>query len=151
MSVDLKLEKNKEGYYDIAFGATGDFELVNSFETADLVSLLTDKRVDRSEIQQPERRRGWWADEISELPGDLIGSKLWLLEQSRIEDLTLNKAKDFIQDCFNWYIAQGYLKTININVAFFGSRGMSIEVIRERFDNKTESRFYYLWENYMED
>lgn len=162
MNVDLKLTKDSEGTYDIGFQSNGDFELENGFDTALLMSLFQNKRLDESEQAIPQYRGGWWGNLLNDVTGYEIGSKLWALDGRRTQD-TLNKAIDYIRDSLQWLLDDGYLQDIQVSGAFtseeiselsfsestitFADNGMVFLIKLIRFNNKSEKQFFDLWEN----
>lgn len=92
----------------------GDVERDDTFHSAINVSLFTDRRADKSEVPQPQRRRGWEGDEFLELTDYLIGSKLWLLEQARNTIATRNKAVEIVRNALDWFIQKGYCDRIDV-------------------------------------
>jgi len=113
--VDVLLEQQDDGTFDISLDADGDIAKTVSLDTAIVLSLLTDKRASASEVAQPEKRRGWWGNLLGQVPGFEMGSKLWLLEQARLNQEAANKAMQHIQDCLQWLIDDGYVKKISVS------------------------------------
>jgi phage gp46-like protein len=141
---DLKLTE-KDGYYDISFGTDGDFELTEGIDTSLITSFFTDKRAAESEVFSPEKRRGWWGTLFNSTDEEEIGSKIWLLFQETNQDLTLNDAKDYARDAFQWMIDKGFADKINIS----GSRtteGINLAISTIKGDNITKTNFKILSE-----
>ena len=141
---DISLNKDKE-YYDFNF-INGDFELTQGMETALLMSIFCEKRAGVSEIPAPELRRGWWGNLVNGYDNYEIGSKLWLLEQARRDNTTLNLAKTYAQDCLQWLIDDGYAKEIITDTSFVVG-GIEIDMQIVTSANKTINRSYQLWSN----
>jgi len=140
-----------KGYYDIVIDANGDLANETSLDSAIYMSLFCDKRADESEVQVPELRRGWWGNELNE-DGYEIGSKLWLLEQRRATQDTLNDCKDYIYNCLQWLLekdAQGYsiVKELQVDTAY-QSRNVILANIRfTGYDNTVNNKTYQLFLN----
>jgi len=105
--IEKKLILGENNIYDYGIGEDGDFIKDESYDTDIVVSLYCDRRADVSEIPSPERRRGWHGDVDSTLQDYLIGSKLWLLSQSRFTQETANDAKKYAQDALKWVTDKG--------------------------------------------
>lgn len=92
-SADLVVENN-------------DFKGEYGLETAVLISLCCDARAaaDDDIPDGTTNRRGWWGDEFLENPGDHVGSKLWLLDRSKIEPFTLRRIQSYASECLAWMI-----------------------------------------------
>lgn len=87
------LYRDEKGYYDLAITGTGDLKADNSFDTGVNLALFTDGRADKSEVSNPEDQRGTIVDMFTN--GYRNGSKLWLLEQSRLDAGAVNRAIDY--------------------------------------------------------
>jgi len=81
------------------------------FETAVLISLFSNQRA-TLEDKLPNRtdtRGGYWGDELLELP---LGSKLWLLGRSKIDNDTLTTSEQYIKDALKWMVTDGIADSI---------------------------------------
>ena len=65
----------------------GDLFTDDGLDTAALISLFTDRRAEEDDVIDPldrnQDRRGWAGDLVG-LPGDRIGSRLWLLQRATL-------------------------------------------------------------------
>jgi phage gp46-like protein len=97
---DIKFFYNADGPATIRVSG---YELLRDpgFETAVLISILSDARADATDTlpTSGETRRGWWG---SQLIDHQLGSKLWLLERSKITDSTLALAEQYVNDALDW-------------------------------------------------
>lgn len=75
-------------------------------ETAVVLSLFTDSRAtDADELPVGETDpRGWWGDVAAPVPGDLFGSRLWLLNREKQTQETLNRARTYAEEALGWLI-----------------------------------------------
>lgn len=143
-NIDIKLTKTND-YWDIFLDNSGDLEGVNSIDTAIDISLFTDKRADKSEIQASELRRGWIGNLFNAIIDYKIGSKLWLIYQARNLQLTANKGVDFIKDSLKWLIEDGLVEDIKVSAnRTIDNIEFNLRIIRK--DNEIE-RIFILWEN----
>lgn len=143
---DILIEKDNDNLYDISF-EDGDFKLTDGLDTAIVLSLFTDGRADSSEVSEPILRRGWIGNEQNENEDDYFGSKLWLLEQARINNDTSNRVTSFSQDALSWMINSDYAKKLDINSEISDKDKIRINIVFTTINNKTESRQYKLWQN----
>lgn len=104
----------------------GDIDTDEGLETAVILSLFTDRRAkDDDDLPDPDSddRRGWWGDQVSDIEGDQIGSRLWLLERSKTTTEVLSQAKQYIEEALQWMIDDGIAAKINIEVERQGTIG----------------------------
>lgn len=147
MPIDLVLAKDETtGLQDISI-TDGDFTSLDSFDTSIKVSLFADERADSSEVQAAEKRRGWWGNQFND--DDIsfqLGSKLWLLDQARLTQDTLNSAIDISKNALQWLIDDGHANDVVVT-GEFAPEGIRITVTIFRDQARTETRYYDLWEN----
>jgi len=151
MGVDIKFTKVEgQKFRDITIDSNGDIEQVSGFETSLFGSIFLDARADGSEVLEPYDRRGWWGDIISNFETEVIGSKLWLLDQSRNTDEVLARAIGYVQRATKWLIDDDHLD----NVLVTGNRtrdDISITVKLFRKGDIVDSISFTLWENTRTD
>ena len=109
--IDAVLRRLDGGVYDLKIGFDGDIETEDFFDTAILVSILSDKRANESEVLEARHRRGWIGDESRD-DGHLIGSKLWLFDQSRLTRTVMNSIEDEVKDSLQWFVEDGHAVAI---------------------------------------
>lgn len=104
---DADLIQHSSGGFDLQIDSDGDIQTVDSFWPDLIVSLHSDKRADASEVIRAYLRRGWIGNELNE-DGFQIGSKLWLFEQERVTQGTLNALRSEAANCLQWLVTDGY-------------------------------------------
>lgn len=102
---------------------SGDLAHDDGLRAAVLVSLFTDRRAEPDDTASGEDRRGWWADAWSEVDGDRIGSRLWLLARAKETATTLERARAYTAEALAWMIEDGIARAIEIE-AEWAHRGM---------------------------
>ena len=100
----------------------GRLKSTQSFESALQASLFWDRRADSSEVSDPQRRRGWFGNQFDPVPERELGSKLWLLEQARVNLETLLKAKLYTKESLEWFIEDGHATKIQVDGNLFPSK-----------------------------
>lgn len=103
MGFDLAMQKNSDGIYDLLI-ENGSFQEIDAFDTAILISVFCERRASQTEEPVNYLQRGWWGNELNDNPGIEIGSKQWLLSQSRNVQKTLNYAVRYQQEAFQWFV-----------------------------------------------
>jgi len=147
MAIDIKLEQDAAtSLFDISF-TNGDFTTVDSFDTSLQVSLFADARATKSQVPRSELRRGWWGNQFSpDFPLYELGSKLWLLDQSRKTQSTLNNAIDFAKNALQWLIDKGHAEGVEVTGAFV-NEGIKLTIVIKRGNGIVETKYYDLWDN----
>ena len=111
--------------------AGDDLELDQGLETAVLVSLFSDARLEAGD-ELPEGEsdlRGWWADGG---PGDRFGSRLWLLERAKVTQATLELARRYATEALEWLITEEIAERVEVSTLRWGQFGIAIDVEIER-------------------
>jgi phage gp46-like protein len=143
MSLDLKLTADANDVYDIGFTSSGDLEMTDGLETAILMSILCEKRTDASEIINPKYRRGDWSNELNDVEGYEVGSKLWLLDQARVNQESFNVGLDALQEGFEWMLEDDLVKSVEIDGEFDSNISYDIDITKQ--DDKINR---YRYENF---
>ena len=142
--IDVLVDRDDRGLFDLTINDDGDFTTTQGFDSALVMSLGCERRADASEVLRPELRRGWWGNELND-DGFEIGSKLWLLDQARLTQETMNAAIDYTKRGLQWLIDGGHLDTVEVTGRFTNS-GILLTINLERSNSITESVSYELWE-----
>lgn len=133
------------GVYDFSLKANGDIASEEFFDTATLMSLYCERRATPSEVPISKNRRGWIGNEST--PGFEIGSKLWLLDQSKLTRTVLNEASSYAETSLKWMVGDGYALSVSASARLDKNNTVSIDVVLERPNSSIERRNYKLWEN----
>ena len=140
---DLLIKSDDYGIYDIQVSGS-DFESAEGFETAIPVSLFTDARAPAVQVQEAKNRRGWTGNIRSIDIGRELGGLLWILDQSRITEDTLNFARSFAQDSLQWLLDDSLARSVEITVEKTDNRAIKIYITIITIDN-TVLRYIALW------
>lgn len=154
--IDIKLynvvpdNNNHLGYYDVQVADNGDLELCSGFDTSMTMSIFCDRRAEPYEALYPEFRRGWWGNMNNDDPTFEIGSKLWLLDTSRLTTTTLNLAETYVRDGLQWLITDRHLNDVEVtsSAVYTGDLpSITLEVKLRRKDTPTEYKYYSVWQS----
>lgn len=106
----------------------------DGLETAIVLSLFTDRRAGPDEPLPgaQDDRRGWWADAFADVPGDRIGSWLWLLSREKQEQRVVVRAREYAAQALDWLVEDGVVRAVNVTAEIVrsGVLGLGIEVVR---------------------
>ncbi len=148
---DLRLEFDAATLTaDLAMGADPANRTLaddGGLHTAILLSLFCDRRAaEDDEIPAGDGdRRGWWADQFGEIDGDEFGSKLWLLDRSKLSARTVERAKRYAEDALRWLVEDGVAKSVTVTAEAVPTESrieIGVTVIRP---SGVEERFAFAW------
>lgn len=131
--------------WDISLDDEGDILTSGFFDTSLLVSLFCERRASASEVANPIGRRGWIGNE-SFVQGFQIGSKIWLFEQSRLAQNTLNNITSAAQESLQWLIDGAYVDNV-IAKAVLSNDTITLNVEIFRANSPVDRRLFPLWDN----
>lgn len=148
--------------WDNAFGNADlsmiDMDLASDrgLMTAIALSLFTDRRAETDDVPpsgDARDRRGWWADQFAAIEGDKIGSRLWLLDRSVLNNETVLKARQYVTEALQWMIDDKVAASIPVAVTRMNSPdGILIAGELQRPGRDPVSfRFAHTWDHLQED
>lgn len=79
-----------------------------------LVSLFTWRRAQPDDALPAADRFGWWGDSFATVPGDRIGSRLWLLSRAKLLPETVAQAKEYAQEALQWLVDDGVAAKVEV-------------------------------------
>ncbi len=145
-TIDFQLLRNSNDVFDLII-EDGVFKTINAFDTAIFMSIFCERRADASEQAVNFLRRGWWGNLLSDVEGFEMGSKLWLLFQSRVTQDTLNFAITYAKDGLQWLVDDGFLDEVAVTGELIENDKIKLDVVLLRFNNIVDSKSFILWEN----
>ncbi len=128
----------------------GALQADDGLQTAVTLSLFTDRLADvGDELPGAQtNRRGWWGDALASEPGDLIGSRLWLLARSKEQPGVLRRAQEYAQEALQWLLDDGVARAVDVQAEWQKGQGAASAlcllvtvtrntdaVVRYRFDD----------------
>jgi phage gp46-like protein len=129
--------------------APGDFRAEQGLATQVLILLMTDRRVEDSELRDGEQNRGWLGDSFDRLDGeDVLGSRLWLLRRRSIYDGIEVDAEDYAREALQPLIAQGAVARVDATAtAKRAENRLDLEIALYGRDGETvfNQKFGLLW------
>ncbi len=143
--IDIRLERDQFGDYDIPI-ENGDLAGEDGFDTAILVSSFTDARAPEDIVKKPENRRGWMPNLESPVENRELGGLLWLIDQRRLTQDTLNTTIDYARKALNWFVIDGLAKAVNISGVIVPRQGITLSIIITTLDGRTDTHYVQIWE-----
>lgn len=142
--IDLKLNRLADGSYDFSISENGDLDGVRNFDTAILLSIFDERRASESEVVVNSLRRGWWGNTLSDIPDFEMGSKLWLLSQTKKTTNELNLAITYAQDAFEWMVTEGFLQNV-IVTGQITATGIRVNIDLQVVQSNVDTPSFDLW------
>lgn len=128
MAQDVKLVQGVDDIFDIPV-INSDLATVDGVETAIGVSIFTDARAPSGVVKDAFRRRGWSGNILTFQDGFELGSILWTLDQTRVNQNTLNTGEDVVRKSLQYMIDDGIADTIDIIMEKTGTRQGTITIV----------------------
>lgn len=129
-----------------------DVERDAGLETEALIVLGTERLATKDDPLPYEDSdlRGWWGDLVPFTPNVIIGTKLWLLKRSKITANLPARAKEYVEEGFQYWIDDGIASEINVDVQIVIEQQKTIKISIEavRPDNTSIFfKYFFNWEN----
>lgn len=125
----LRIAYTADGFFDFV-KEPGRLAIDDGLETAVILSLFLDAPATDDELAAAgltrEQNRGWWANDLAEVDGDIWGSKLWLLTRSKRTSETLARANDYAAAAVAHFMRDGLAMKIPIVASWYGSTGVLV-------------------------
>lgn len=143
--------------------ATGDSDLTmidsdlasdRGLVTAMILSLFTDRRAeddDNPPSGNVDDRRGWWADQFAAVEGDKIGSRLWLLDRSKLNNEAVLRAKEYVLEAWQWMLEDRVVESIDVTVERLANGLIFAGELQRPSGDRVSFRFAHAWDNLQED
>lgn len=122
----------------------GDLTSGSDLQTAILLSLFTDARVDDYVPPPPSAapdRRGCWTDTYA---GYQIGSRLWTRMRLVKNQTTLSLIEGDVQDALAWLVTDGVVASFNIQAAWVNRTMIGLSIVA-RMPTGDPQTFAYQW------
>ena len=132
--------------FDLSF-VNWDLAPEDGLETSILISLFSDARVTDDELPLGELdKRGFWGDAVNNPQGYALGSKLWLLDRSKITDEVLEEAREYCEQALQWLLEDSIAESVTVETRYIDnqSMGITIEIVRPS-RNRVSSKFDFIW------
>lgn len=142
---DIRLLQDANGRFDIVL-ENGDLADEDGFDTAIYISLFTDALAPAAIVLKPENRRGWIGNVVSPVIDRDLGGLLWLTEQSRLNQNTLNEAVSHARQALNWFVEDELAEKIEVSGEIVPISGIRLTIIITVLHGETETHYVSLWE-----
>ncbi|WP_414455036.1 phage GP46 family protein [Enterobacter quasiroggenkampii] len=108
-----------------------------------VISLFTHRRADPDDnVDVP---MGWWGDTWPVVANDRYGSKLWLLQRSKLTNGLVNTVRSYLRNALQWMQDDGVVTRIDIDIQRTGINELGNKIVLWRRDGPVTISFNDLW------
>ena len=108
-----------------------------------VISFFTHRRADPDDnVDVP---MGWWGDTWPVVATDRYGSKLWLLQRSKLTNALVNTVRNYLRDALQWMQEDGVVTRIDIDIQRTGINELGNKIVLWRRDGPVTISFNDLW------
>ena len=129
-----------------------DVKADDGLRTAVSLSIYLDRRAEEGDVipDGTDDRRGYWADEFLPDANDRIGSRLWLLERSKITEELRPLAEFYLRECLAWMITDGVVREVGIETEIVLDRLYYLVTLARPQGDPVLFRFPHVWDGEAE-
>ncbi|ELP1261489.1 phage GP46 family protein [Escherichia coli] len=108
-----------------------------------VISLFTHRRADPDD--NADVPMGWWGDTWPIVANDRYGSKLWLLQRSKLTNALVNTVRGYLREALQWMLDDGVVSRIDIDVQRTGINELANKIVLWRQDGPVTISFNDFW------
>lgn len=108
-----------------------------------VISLFTHRRADPDD--NADVPMGWWGDTWPMVANDRYGSKLWLLQRSKLTNALVNTVRNYMREALQWMQDDGVVSRIDIEIQRTGINELGNKIVLWRRDGPVTISFNDLW------
>ncbi|MBA8064086.1 phage GP46 family protein [Citrobacter freundii] len=108
-----------------------------------VISLFTHQRADPDD--NADVPMGWWGDTWPMVANDRYGSKLWLLQRSKLTNALVNTVRTYIRESLQWMLDDGVVSMIDIDIQRTGINELGNSIVLWRRDGPVTISFNEFW------
>ncbi|EPO2205445.1 MULTISPECIES: phage GP46 family protein [Citrobacter] len=108
-----------------------------------VISLFTHRRADPDD--NADVPMGWWGDTWPIVANDRYGSKLWLLQRSKLTNALVNTVRSYLREALQWMLDDGVVSRIDIDVQRTGINELANKIVLWRRDGPVTISFNDFW------
>lgn len=129
--------------------APGDLRAEQGLATQVLIHLMTDARVETSELRDGDENRGWFGDSFDVMDGEQpIGSRLWLLRRSALYDGIETIAVDYAREALQPLLSQSAVASIDVSATADRANSrldLAVTIYGRNGDVTFDQKYALLW------
>ncbi|HCB3268659.1 TPA: phage GP46 family protein [Citrobacter amalonaticus] len=108
-----------------------------------VISIFTHRRADHDD--NADVPMGWWGDTWPMVANDRYGSKLWLLQRSKLTNALVNTVRTYIRESLQWMLDDGVVSRVDIDVQRTGINELGNSIVLWRRDGPVTISFNDFW------
>ncbi|MBJ4955687.1 phage GP46 family protein [Citrobacter youngae] len=108
-----------------------------------VISFFTHRRADPDD--NADVPMGWWGDTWPMVANDRYGSKLWLLQRSKLTNALVNTVRTYIRESLQWMLDDGVVSRIDIDIQRTGINELGNSIVLWRRDGPVTISFNDFW------
>lgn len=108
-----------------------------------VISLFTHRRADPDD--NADVPMGWWGDTWPMVANDRYGSKLWLLQRSKLTNALVNTVRTYLRESLQWMLDDGVVSRVDIDVQRTGINELGNSIVLWRRDGPVTISFNDFW------
>ncbi|WP_410688796.1 phage GP46 family protein [Citrobacter braakii] len=108
-----------------------------------VISLFTHRRADPDD--NADVPMGGWGDTWPVVANDRYGSKLWLLQRSKLTNALVNTVRNYLREALQWMLDDGVVSRIDIDIQRTGINELGNKIVLWRRDGPVTISFNDLW------
>ncbi|MFE4110368.1 phage GP46 family protein [Kosakonia sp. YIM B13611] len=108
-----------------------------------VISLFTWRRAEPDD--NADVPMGWWGDSFPAVQNDRYGSRLWLLQRSKLTNQLVQKVRVYIRESLQWLIDDGVVSRIDLDIQRTGISELANSITLWRRDGPVTISFNDLW------
>ena len=143
---DIALSWNADAWgADIAL-AGGDLAADSGLRTAILLSLFLNAPAKPDDVLPAgSDRQGWWGDSLAQTPGDITGSRLWLLAREKQLASVLTRAQAYAAEALQWLIDDAIAASVAVGATNPAPGVLALSITITRPSDPTRETYDVLW------
>ncbi|QMF91721.1 phage GP46 family protein [Escherichia coli] len=108
-----------------------------------VISIFTHRRADPDD--NADVPMGWWGDTWPMVANDRYGSKLWLLQRSKLTNALVNTVRTYLRESLQWMLDDGVVSRIDIDIQRTGINELGNSIALWRRDGPVTITFNDFW------
>lgn len=125
----------------------GDLVPENGLETAVLISLFTDRYIEKENLPPSiVESRGNWADAL-EPDSFRLGSRLWAIDRiGKLDAPTRAGIEAAARESLEWFVEEGIAEEVNVRAVLVSGQRIDLDISIRRPEKNEDDVFKFLWD-----